>query len=184
MDVIEQPPSDEESQFEQENLMRMIVEIRQKAFLQIVYGLLWWLGSSIAMAIALSMTGGTFYWYGGALGSLFHWYRAAKMINATRKVGAKPLIKNEGILIGVTAVLVVVSTATIVPEYFRIDSPTIGTCWAPIDGQMLVPVACWSPSASNKTIAFANTSESCPSTSTLFFDPNGRESRFTCLGDN
>jgi hypothetical protein len=184
VDVIEQPPSDEESQFEQENLMRMIVEIRQKAFLQIVYGLLWWLGSSIAMAIALSMTGGTFYWYGGALGSLFHWYRAAKMINATRKVGAKPLIKNEGILIGVTAVLVVVSTATIVPEYFRIDSPTIGTCWGATEGQLMSPVACWSPNASVKIIAYANTSNLCPSETTGFFDPSSRESQFTCLIDN
>jgi hypothetical protein len=182
--VTEQPPSEEQNELEQADLMRMVIEIRQKAFLQIVYGLLWWLGSSIAMVIALAMTGDSLYWYGGALGSLFHWYRAAKMINATRKVGAKPLVKNEGILIGVTAVLVVVSTATIVPEYFRIDSPTIGTCWGATEGQLFAPVACWSPNASNKTIAYANSSELCPSTTTGFFEPSSRESQFTCLVDN
>ena len=182
--MIEKSPSDEESQFEQENLMRMMVEIRQKAFLQIVYGLLWWLGSAIAMAIALSMTGDSIYWFGGALGSLFHWYRAAKMINATRRVGAKPLIKNEAILIGVTAFLVISSTVTIVPEYFRIESPTIGTCWGATEDQLMLPVACWSPNASDKTIAYADSSNLCPSGTTGFFDPSSRESRFTCLIDN
>ena len=50
--------------------------LRYQATRQILYGLAWWCGSAIAMYIALQSTGSTVYWYGGALGALFHWYRA------------------------------------------------------------------------------------------------------------
>jgi hypothetical protein len=164
-------------------IMQMILVIREKAFRQIIFGLLWWVGSSIAVAVAMSMTGDAIYWFGGALGSLFHWYKAAKMINATRKVGAKVLIRKEAILIGVTALLVFVSVGKIVPEYLRITTPTVGTCWGTTQGQLMAPVACWSSAATNKTVAFASSSDFCPSVSTGFFDPSSRETRFTCLTD-
>jgi hypothetical protein len=180
----EQPVGDDEEQLEQLQLLQMVLEIRQRAFLQIVYGLLWWMGSAIAMAIALSLTGDSVYWFGGALGSLFHWYRAVTMINATRKVGAKTLLKKESVLIGVTALLVVSSTLIILPEYSRIETPAIGTCWGDVGQGNMVPVACWSPNASAKTVAYSNSAELCPSTSTGYFDPSSRESRFTCLIDS
>ena len=176
--------SNEENELEQIQYLQMIVEIRKKAFLQILFGLLWWMGSAIAMFFALSSTGGTFYWYGGALGSLFHWYRAFTMINATRKAGAKALVKNEGILIGITAALVIFSTSHIVPEYFRVDSPTIGTCWGAIDNEYYGSVACWSGKAVLKTVDYAYASESCPAVSTQYFDPSDSEVRYTCLVDN
>jgi len=180
----ERPVGDEQNELEQLQYMQMIVEIRQKAFMQVLYGLLWWMGSAIAMYFALSSTGGTIYWYGGALGSLFHWYRAFKMISATQKAGAKTLIRNEVILITVTAVLVVFSTMKIVPEYFRIDTPTIGTCWGETDKGMMSPVACWSGIATDKTMGYADSADSCPAVSTGYFDPSVRESRYTCLAEN
>lgn len=179
-----QPVGDHENELEKLHLLQMVLEIRQRAFLQIVYGLLWWMGSAFAMAIALSLTGDSFYWFGGALVSLFHWFRAVTMINSTQKVGAKTLFKKEAVLVGVTTLLVISSTVTIVPEYFRIDSPSIGTCWGDADRGNMVPVACWSPNAAVKTVAYANAAELCPSTSTGYFGPSSRESRFTCLNEN
>ena len=100
------------------------------------------------------------------------------------KAGAKALVKNEGILIGITAALVIFSTLQIVPEYFRIDSPTIGTCWGAVDNGYFVPIACWSGNADLKTVDYAYASESCPAVSTQYFDPSDREVRYTCLVDN
>ena len=50
--------SNEENELEQIQYLQMIVEIRRKAFMQIVFGLLWWMGSAVAMFFALSSTGG------------------------------------------------------------------------------------------------------------------------------
>ena len=186
----DQPISDEQNELEQLQYMQLIVEMRQKAFRQIIYGLLWWLASATAMYFALATTEPTFYWYGGAIGSLFHWYRAFNMINATTKAGAKPLIKKEAILIAVTVLLVAFSTLKIVPEYFRIETPTIGTCWANSDkGKVwadsdvskVAPVACWSSKAIAKVEAFSDSIETCPATSDGYFDPSARESRYSCL---
>ena len=186
----DQPISDEQNELEQLQYMQLIVEMRQKAFRQIIYGLLWWLASATAMYFAMTSAEPTVYWYGGAIGSLFHWYRAFNMINATTKAGAKPLIKKEAILIAVTVLLVAFSTLKIVPEYFRIETPTIGTCWANSDkGKVwadsdvskVAPVACWSSKAIAKVEAFSDSIETCPTTSDGYFGPSARESRYSCL---
>jgi hypothetical protein len=184
--------SDEQNEIDPLQYVQMITQIRQQAFKQIIYGLLWWMGSAVAMYFALAATGETTYWYGGAIVSLFHWYRAFKMISATKKAGAKPLVRNEAILVAVTAVLVIFSTVTIVPEYVRINSPTIGTCWAKAENNTtenndMVPVACWSNRAIVKAISLEPTHVSCPEISTGYFDPSERddnEYRVTCLIDN
>ena len=176
--------SDEQNEIDPLQYVQMITQIRQQAFKQIVYGLLWWMGSAVAMYFALAATGETTYWFGGAIGSLFHWYRAFKMISATKKAGAKPLVRNEAILFIVTAVLVISSTVTIVPEYIRIDSPTIGTCWADTENNYMVPVACWSNRAIAKAVSLESSVESCPEISTEYLDPSAREDRVTCLIDN
>ena len=128
------------------------------------------MASAIAMYFALSSTGETIYWYGGALVSLFHRYRAFKIISATQKASAKALVRNEVILITVTAVLVVFSTMKIVSEYFRIDSPAMGTCWGKADNGMISPVACWSGIATDKTIGYADAADSGPAVSSCYFD--------------
>ncbi len=176
----DQPLSDEQRELQQLQYMQMIVEVRQKAFRQVIYGLLWWMGSATAMYFALATTEPTFYWYGGAIGSLFHWYRAFTMINATTKAGAKPLIKKEAILISITVLLVAFSSLKIVPEYLRINSYTIGTCWAEASDGTL-PVACWSEKAFAKTVAITYSAETCPETSDGYLEPTVREARYFCV---
>lgn len=162
-------------------LTRQVAELRDRAYKQIIYGLLWWGASAIAMYFALMATGSTVYYFGGALGSLFHWYRAFKIHQVTRSVGAKSLIQREKLLIGVTIFVVVISTLKIVPEYFRISTPGVGTCWAPNSTGMEVPVACWSGNANVKALALEDSAEACPPEADKYFSPSARESRFTCL---
>ena len=156
-----------------------IAEIRQKAFKQIIYGFCWWSASAIAMYFAMQSTNSSVYWYGGALGALFHWYRAFKLISATRKFGAKALIQNEIILIGVVALVVFVSGSKIIPEYFRIDTPTLGTCWAETDSGSYAPVACWSSNASIKSSYYSDTDTGCGLAG--YFEPTSTEDQFICL---
>ena len=165
-------------------LLQLIVDLREKAFRQIIFGFLWWLGSAIAMYFALASTGSTIYWYGGALGSLFHWYRAGKMISATYAAGAKTIVRREAIAIALSVLLVGVSISKIVPEYFRTSTPTVGTCWGKGKSGSYVPIACWSSNAVIKTIAFSTSSDTCPPESDGYFDPSERESRVTCLANN
>jgi hypothetical protein len=123
-----------------EEFANQIAFLRKKALLQVVYGFLWWAASAVAMFFALEATGSTLYYFGGALGSLFHWYRATKIYMVTRSVGVKKILPIETLAILATAILVVGSSVLIVPEYFRISSPTVGTCWASLD-DAFVPVA-------------------------------------------
>lgn len=171
--------SSEFSEQEKAQYLNMILEIRQKAFQQIIFGLGWWVASAIAMYVAMQSTNPSIFWYGGALGALFHWYRAFKMITATQKLGAKALIQNEAILIGIVAIIVLVSGSKIIPEYFRMDSRSIGTCWAEADSNNYVPVACWSGSAAYKSSYFAYSETECGIAG--YFQPSATESRYTCL---
>ena len=170
---------------EQENLYydvaARVAEIRGKAQRQIFYGLLWWSGSSIAMYFALTAKGSTTYWYGGALGALFHWYRAFKMRKATLQVGAKSFVRNEILLITFTLIVVLFTTVKIAPEWMRVSTPTIGTCWAPTAFSHETPVACWSHDADMKTVALVENSSQCPAEATNYFSPSDRESQYTCL---
>jgi O-antigen/teichoic acid export membrane protein len=153
--------------------------IRQQATKQILYGLAWWSGSAIAMYVALQSTGSTVYWFGGAIGALFHWYRAYKLSELSRKSNISILKNNDYILIGATILIVIGTFSKIVPEYFRIDVPTVGTCWAKSSGGLFAPVACWSPDAEYQTKSFSSYESGCGNMS--FFKPSARESRYTCI---
>jgi len=166
------------SEQEKIELIQMIIVLRQKAIRQIQFGLGWWAASAIAMYVAMQSTGGTTYWYGGALGALFHWYRAFKILSATRSAGFNTFVKNEKLLIGATLTLVLFTSATILPEFSRIESPTVGTCWADVYGDMLAPVACWSNKVTAKTIFLADSPSECPG---LYLEPSGGQSQFMCL---
>ena len=153
--------------------------LRSQATKQILYGLAWWCGSAVAMYVALQSTGNTVYWFGGALGALFHWYRAFKIFELSRKSNLSLFAQKDYLLIAVTVLIAVGSFSKIVPEYFRIDIPTIGTCWAEAENGKFAPVACWSPDAEAKTVSFANTPEACGTDS--YFGPSASESRYTCI---
>jgi hypothetical protein len=153
--------------------------LRQQATKQILYGLAWWSGSAVAMYFALQSTGTAVYWFGGALGALFHWYRAFKIFEITKKSKLPIFLKTDYVLIVFTLIVVLTSSSKIVPEYFRIDVPTIGTCWAQSTDNSYAPVACWSSEAKYKTINLTDSEEACGSS--LYFEPSASESRFTCL---
>lgn len=168
-----------------EELAAQVYLIRQAAMKQVVYGLLWWGGSAVAMFFALQSTGDTFYYFGGALGSLFHWYRAIKMYLATKEVGASNLLPAEKALVGGAILAVLITSATIVPTYFKVSSPTVGTCWADSETEnMMAPVACWGGNAVVKAVALVDSTDDCPAEATGYFDPSYRESQYTCLIDN
>ena len=172
--------NEQENEIDPNQVAAMIAEIRQKAFMQIIYGLLWWLGSAVAMYFALASTSNTMiYWYGGALGSLFHWYRAFKLIRATQQIGAKSLVQREVVLIGVTAFIVFFTSYTIIPEYFRIDTPTVGTCWFTNSDDELATIACWSNRTEFKTVAMEDSEESC--LTDWYIRPGGGMSQYACI---
>ena len=162
---------------------QVALEIRAHLTRQLVYGILWWLASAIAMYFALQSTRSTIYWYGGAIGSLFHWYRAFKLYSLSKQQDFHILGSNQILLIVFAALLIVTSVKIEVPEYFRIQTPDIGTCWANGQNAMFAPVACWSGSARLQTTSYAETLEGCDSNATSYFEPSDSESRFTCLKD-
>ncbi len=168
-----------------EQLASQVYLIRQAAMKQVLYGLLWWGGSAVAMFFALQSTGDTFYYFGGALGSLFHWYRAIRMYLATKEVGASNLLPAEKALVGGAILAVLITSATIVPTYFKVSSPTVGTCWAEGETEnMMAPVACWGENAIVKAVALVDAIDDCPFEATKYFDPSYSESKYTCLIEN
>jgi hypothetical protein len=160
-------------------LMSMVIATRQRAYNQLLLGCAWWAGSSVAMYFALTSTSSSIFWYGGALGALFHWYRAFKLIKITREAGITSLIQREKVIIGIIIVLVVFSTTKILPEYVRTTTPGIGTCWKESSGDMMTPVACWSAGTIHQATGFADTAELCGTD--FYLLPDATESRFTCL---
>jgi hypothetical protein len=168
-----------------EELAAQVMAIRGMAIRQVIFGLLWWLASAIAMFFALESTGSAIYYYGGALGSLFHWYRAIKLFNVTRSVGATKFMPIEKMILGVTVAIVAGTSFLIVPEYFHVTSPQTGTCYS-IDSSTKkgVPVACWGSNADVKTIAMANSLEECPPEAVGYFDPSPGDARYVCLIKN
>ena len=178
---IDKSDSAEEFELENEESIQISLLLRQGANKQILFGLAWWSASAIAMYVALQSTGSTVLWFGGALGALFHWYRAYKIFELSRKSRLKIFIQNDYILIAVTLVIAIGSFSKIVPEYIKIDTPSLGTCWAGTGLDLYTPIACWADTAEVKAVSFATTAEACGTDS--FFKPTGKESRYTCLED-
>ena len=160
----------------------LILDLRRRALKQLFFGLTWWSASAFAMYFAMASPDSSLYWYGGALGALFHWYRAFRLFQATWQSVPGKLLPREIFVILATVIVVSASTVRIVPEYFRIDAPTIGTCWAETKDGSFSPVACWSKDAFVRTIGLVSNSDFCPEESAGFFDPSAWESRYSCLG--
>lgn len=174
--------SEEElSEIEKMQLVVAVIEARNEAFKQVIWGALWWAGSAIAMYWALGSTADGILWFGGALGALFHWYRAGKIFKATWDAGLDKFVTREKAVIALTAVVVVVSSFTIFPEWVKTASPQVGTCWGDVGDGNMTPIACWSSAATARIVGFADSQENCTSEADGYFDPSSRESRFTCL---
>lgn len=159
------------------------LHVRHRVQRQLLFGLTWWSASAIAMYLALSSPDSSLYWYGGAIGAFFHWYRAIRLFQVTSQAGFSALMPQHVVTLIATAIVIAFSTTKILPEYSRVDSPTMGTCWAETNDDSFSPVACWSKEALVKTIGFASNSDSCPIKTVGYFDPSPFESRYSCLGD-
>lgn len=173
--------NDELSEDEQMQLVVAVLQARQEAFKQLLWGILWWGGSAIAMYVALGSTADGILWFGGAIGAVFHWYRAIKIFLATREAGLDRIIPKEKIVAALALVLVVVSSSVILPEWVRTSSPQEGTCWGDVGSGQMTPIACWSSSATTKTVGYANTEANCSVEADGYFDATSDEPRVTCL---
>jgi di/tricarboxylate transporter len=161
--------------------IQSVYEARWEAFKQLIWGFLWWLGSAIAMYVALGSTSDGVLWFGGALGALFHWYRAFRIIKATFEAGLKRLIGREIAAIAISAILVTVSSLVIFPEWSRTSNPQIGTCWGDVSNSEVVPVACWSSTVIGQTVAFSSSPESCPMEADTYLEATAKDDRIVCL---
>ena len=174
----------EENVVEQEQLIEFVVNARRSARNQILYGLGWWVASSIAIAMSISSPDSSLVWFGGLIGAPSHWIRAYQLYSATRQVGAGSLIKSELAVALSTLVIIGVSVSTLAPEIVRVFNPGVGTCWSDneaSDGS--APVACWSPDADARAVAFATSPELCPSQATYYLEPANTIDPYTCLED-
>ena len=166
------------------NVLLMDHELEQLsdvAFKKLCWGLAWWCGSSFAIFNTLSSTGSSVFWFGGFLVALLNWYRVGKVWLAVKKAGVNLFVGKRAVIAISAIVIVAGSTFTLGPEYLKVDSPSIGTCWAKKDGNAFSPVACWSSEAVFKTAAYAYSEADCPSFTDWVFPPDQTDKRYFCL---
>ncbi len=100
------------------------------------------------------------------------------MYKLTVDVGVNKMVRFEKISVGIASAVVLLSTSIVLPEYFHVSNPGVGTCLHD-NGGLGSPVACWSTSADYKIVGYAATSVECGTD--WYFDPSTDESRFTCV---
>ncbi len=152
---------DEQLTPEQMEVLGQIYSARKRVTRMVFIGAAWWAAAAIAIAVALSSTGGSIYWFGGLLVGATYWWRAFQLHRATVDAGLKPFIENEKQIFAGALILAVASALILIPEYMRIESPAVGTCWAETSTDSYVPVACWSSNATLKTISLVENESSC-----------------------
>jgi hypothetical protein len=156
-------------------------QISDFAFRQLCFGLAWWSASSIAIYVSLSSTGSSVIWYGGCLVAIFNWYRSGKVWLAAKKDGLS-IFKGVRTGIVIATLCLAAGTAFILgPEYLRVNTPSVGTCWAKADGELYKPIACWSSEAVLKTTSLSNSESNCPSNSEWIFPPDSTNPNYFCL---
>jgi len=129
---------------------------------QVLFGVAWCVAGTAALFYAFGSTGSGFIWYGAFLGSLIHWYRALIMYRASLRLGWRVLRGSDFVAVGVAIALVVGAVRLLVPEYDKMSSPKLGTCWsAPGEDGFSQAIACWSDKAAFKTVAVVSSPEGC-----------------------
>ena len=84
--------------------------------------------------------------------------------------------------IAVTSLAIAAGSALILgPEYLRVSTPSVGTCWAKSDEKEFKPIACWASDAILKTIAYSNSESNCPTNTDWIFPPDSTDTRYFCL---
>jgi hypothetical protein len=152
---------------------------RRKALWQVWIGLAWWIATSIAVAASLGTSAGSVLWFGGIFFAIFYWYRARKIYRANFQVGIANFSLTDIGSVIFSVAIVLVSAVYVLPQYFLVANPGIGTCLSQNNSEGNKPVPCWSSSAKFKIIGYANSGITC--TEQWFMNPSSTESRFTCL---
>ena len=150
-------------------------------FRKLCWGLAWWSASSVAIFNTLSTTGSNVFWFGGFLVAILNWYRGGKVWLAARKEQISLFVGVRAFVAILALAIVAGSTFILGPEYLKVSSPSVGTCWAKTDGEEYRPIACWSSQVVVKTIAYAYSEVDCPSSADSVFPPDQTDKRYFCL---
>ncbi|MCX8529977.1 MAG: hypothetical protein ORN27_07940 [Rhodoluna sp.] len=154
---------------------------RKSATKLIWQGTAWWAASVIAFSVALASTANTvFYYFGGAIFGSILWYRSFKLNKEADKLG-QPKASQQRIAFATAGILVVLFGFLVVPEYIKVNSPGVGTCWGEDSDKIAVPVACFSPSAEYKAVELASNPDNCPMNADTYLDPDKTQPKYTCL---
>jgi hypothetical protein len=140
--------------------------------------------AAIAVWNSLSNPNSSYVWTGGFLVAGFCYYRGLRIYFTLFKYrrffrglfNSLPPIDIGLILLSVG--LVIAASAVLLPEYSRVSTPSVGTCWAS-DGELVEPVACWSNHARYRTISIVTGPELC--LSEMVLSPRFEGDGFTCL---
>jgi hypothetical protein len=158
------------------------VLLRKAANKQLWLGLAWWVASAAATGFALASTSeNSILWFGGMIGAPFHWFRAYKLNKAATAAGAPKTSNIQRIPVALSVLVLVVSSFTVIPEYFRVTNPTVGTCYNVDDKGSSIPVACFASTAEYKAIALEASPDNCPSEADSYLEPAKSGEDFICL---
>lgn len=168
----------EELKPEQQEALLQITEERKRIPQLALIGAFWWIASAGAVGFSLSKANQSILWYGGILVGLHFWRRAYNTYADSRDMGLHKYTGTERNVFVGTCVTVLISLLVIVPELIKVEFPKVGTCWAELASEGIVPIACWSSEAKYKTVDLVEDEADCYSEFVSDFVRNGK---FTCL---
>jgi|688.fasta_scaffold1164775_1 hypothetical protein len=140
--------------------------------------------AAIAVWNSLSNPNSSYVWTGGFLVAGFCYYRGLRIYLALYRYQRSfrgpftALLPIDIGLILLSIGLVIAGSSVLMPEYFKVSSPSVGTCWAS-DGETVQPVACWSDQARFRTISIVTSAELCDTEMVL--PPKFEGDGYTCL---
>jgi hypothetical protein len=140
--------------------------------------------AAIAVWNSLANPNSSYVWTGGFFVSGFCYYRGLRIYltlfryqRSLRRTFPALMPVDVGLIL-LSIGLVIAGSSALMPEYFKVSSPAVGTCWAS-DGEAVQPVACWSGKAKFRTISIVSSAELCDSEMVL--PPKFEGDGFTCL---
>lgn len=141
--------------------------------------------SGIATGVAIASPSASRIWVGGFLVAAYTGYRSARLywtVFRLRTFFAKAVFRpTDIVVIGCAACLLALVAAVLAPEYFRVLTPTVGTCWTadPENDEAFAPIACWSDSALFRTVRQVARPELCQTP--VILNPQAGNVDYICL---
>lgn len=138
--------------------MLNIRELRTATPKRALTGLTAQVGGTAIAAGALQEPEGGRFWVGGLSLALFSFYRASlfyePLVGRRLEQGSSAIGRLDWLIITVSGFFAFEAVTTALPEYYRVVTPIVDTCWAytSSDRASLGRVACWSCNAVIQTI--------------------------------